>query len=162
MPPSTKGDCGSPYGYPPFRKRSSGAIQSPRARKARGGLIAKGITLGSMTEKKKKSRPAPISYRPPVGKREEVIARAQREGLSVSAYLTKCVFNKLPPRQTRRPPLEKKLVAKLLGEAARIRDALHEISLHGDCQENALLVEQAVEQLIEIRTLLMKAMGRKP
>lgn len=115
-----------------------------------------------MTEKKKETRPAPISYRPPAHLRDEFQARVEKSGLSVSAFLTKCVFGKLSPRQTRRPPLEKKLIAKLLGEAARIRDALHEISLRGDCLENALLVEQAVEELTAIRTLLMKAMGRKP
>ncbi|MFI0459442.1 MAG: hypothetical protein ACH254_17805 [Candidatus Thiodiazotropha endolucinida] len=115
-----------------------------------------------MTEKKKETRPAPISYRPPAHLRDEFQARVEKSGLSVSAFLTKCVFDKSSPRQTRRPPLEKKLIAKLLGEAARIRDALHEISLRGDCLENAFLVEQAVEELTAIRTSLMKAMGRKP
>jgi hypothetical protein len=115
-----------------------------------------------MTEKKKETRPAPISYRPPAHLRDEFHARVEKSGLSVSAFLTKAVFDKLPPRQTRRPPLEKKLAAQLLGEAARIRDALHEISLNGDCHESALLVEQAVEELTAIRSVLMKAMGRKP
>ena len=115
-----------------------------------------------MTKSRKTKREAPISYRPPAHLRDEFHARVEQSGLSVSGFITKVIFDASPPRQSRRPPLEKKLVAQMLGEAARIRDALHEIELTGDCQENALLIEQAVEELIELRTMLMKAMGRKP
>ena len=116
-----------------------------------------------MTDKDRKKRVAPISYRPPVELREEFQARVEKSGLSTSAFITKAIFNQVAPRQVRRPPIEKKLLAKLLAEAARIRADLHEISMcGGDDTETAHLIEQAVETLIDIRTAIMQVAGRKP
>ena len=116
-----------------------------------------------MPEPKNKKRNAPISYRPPEDLREEFYSRVESSGLSTSAFLTKSWSGQEPPRQTRRPVLEQKLLARLLGEAATIRTDLHEISLTGgDNANNTLLIETAVEELTAIRAALLKAMDRKP
>ena len=114
-----------------------------------------------MPDRKNRKREAPISYRPPKGLRQEFHARVEKSGLSTSAFITKSVFATDPPRQSRRPSMEAELLARLLGQAAKIRDELHEISLTGS-DDNAPVIEAAFDELTEIRAALLKASGRKP
>lgn len=108
-------------------------------------------------------RPAPISYRPPVDLEDEFNSRVEKSGLSISAYLTKCVFGQAPPRQSKRPAASQKLLAKLLGQAAKIHEDLQVIrrtpELAPDDQE---LFEEACKDLSEIRAAILKNMGRQP
>jgi len=115
-----------------------------------------------MPDKKHKKREAPISYRPPAELREEFEARVQKSGLSTSAYITKSVFTHNAPRQSRRPAIEEKLLARLLAEAAAISTALHDAASGGAESACSLFIEQAVDDLSEIRAALLKAMGRQP
>lgn len=113
-----------------------------------------------MTEK---SREAPISYRPPEALREEFRARVEQSGLSVNAFITQSVFGSAPPRPSRRSPrhslLDQRVLARLLGEAARLRTSLETLPVDGERQ--ALLHEEAAAALQDIRTLLMQALGRE-
>ena len=106
-------------------------------------------------------REAPISYRPPAALRDEFRARVEKSGLSVSAFITQAIFERKPPRQARRPVVEQKSLAHLLGEAAKIRDALTHLA-QGEGAQRPDLYEQAVADLTEMRSALLKAMGRKP
>lgn len=117
-----------------------------------------------MTESKTDNkREAPISYRPPAALREEFFARVERSGLSTNAFLTQAVFGQPAPRQKRAVAIDGAVLARLLGEAASIRDALHEITLSGgDTPANALRLEAAMDDLAVIRAALIKAYGRKP
>ena len=115
-----------------------------------------------MTEKTKKGREAPISYRPPAELREAFRARVEKSGLSTNAFITKAVFGGDAPRQSRRPAIEEKLLARLLAEAAAIRGQLHEITLTGAQDRDTILLEMAASDLAEIRAALLLAMGRKP
>ena len=110
---------------------------------------------------KTKKRAAPISYRPPQGLRDEFMERVQKSGLSTSAFITHAVFNLAPPRQSRRPPLEEKLLARLLNEAAKIHGDLQQIP-SCDSEDIQAQIEAATEELTLIRTALLKAMGRNP
>ena len=114
-----------------------------------------------MPDRTNRKREAPISYRPPKGLRQEFHARVEKSGLSTSAFITKAVFATDPPRQSRRPPMEAELLARLLAQAAKIRDELHQISLAGS-DDNAPVIEAAFDELTEIRAALLKASGRKP
>lgn len=113
-----------------------------------------------MPEKKKEP---PISYRPPKDLRAEFYARVERSGLSTNAFITKAIFNTTTPRQTRRPPIEKQILARLLAQSARICDRLNEIAQTGDDDSrNTLIIEAAFDELTAIRAALLQAMGRKP
>ena len=114
-----------------------------------------------MPDRKNTKREAPISYRPPRGLREQFHSRVEKSGLSTSAFITKAVFATDPPRQSRRPSMEAELLARLLAQAAKIRDELHEISLTGS-DDKAPVIEAAFGELTEIRAALLKASGRKP
>jgi len=108
-------------------------------------------------------RPAPISYRPPVSLEGEFNSRVEKSGLSISAYITKCVFNHAPPRQSKRPAASQKLLAKLLGEAAKIHEDLQALRRAPDlAPENQVLFEEACKDLTEIRAAILKSMGRQP
>lgn len=113
-----------------------------------------------MPDKKDKKREAPISYRPPSKLRDEFQSRVEKSGMSTSAYITKSVFNQTLPSQLRRPPIEQKLLAKLLFEAAKIHGDLQQIATQGNGDNQQL--ETAIEALIEIRAALLASMGRNP
>lgn len=116
-----------------------------------------------MPEKEPKKREAPLSYRPPAALRDEFHARVERSGLSVSAFITRAVFGGAPARRSRRPSVEQKTLALLLARAAALADRIHEIQLGQDGRGgSALLIEEALGELAEIRAALLKAMGRKP
>ncbi len=116
-----------------------------------------------MTDKTKNKRNAPIPYRPPVDLIKEFNLRVEQSGLSRNAFITQSIFEAEAPRATRRPVIEQKLVAHLLSQA---------VVLHGDLQEIACaakedrniesLLQEAVAEIIAIRSACFKAMGHKP
>lgn len=114
-----------------------------------------------MSNGKNKKREAPTSYRPPQGLREEFATRVQKSGLSTCAFITQSIFDTAPPRQSRRPHIEQKLLARLLNEAAKIHGDLQQVDSidHADTYAQ---IKAATEELSLIRTALLKAMGRSP
>ena len=117
-----------------------------------------------MPEQDDSKREAPISYRPPKELRAEFDQRVLASGLSTSAFITKSVFGRDPPRRSRRPSVEHEAVAQILAKLAQVRGELHAIDAHwgegGDTDWT--LIEEAVLPLTEIRALCFKALGRKP
>lgn len=130
---------------------------------------AAGTAAGATTEDKDvpettgKKREPPISYRPPVALRAEFDRRVERSGLSISAFITKAVFAADPPRQSRRPAASQEEIARLLGQAAAIREALDQLAAgrHHDGQIRAA-VEGANLYLREMRAACFRALGRQP
>ena len=97
-----------------------------------------------MPEQDDKKREAPISYRPPKELRAEFGERVLASGLSTSAFITKCVFGRDPPRRSRRPSVEHEAVAQILARLAQIRGELHAIGVHlgeGGAADRALIEE---------------------
>jgi hypothetical protein len=132
-----------------------------RTRFVRGGRRIDALSFGGMTEKTDKKRDAPVSYRPPAELREEFRRRVETSGLSANAYITRAVFGAAIPRGTRRPAVEKQMLAHLLGRSAAIRDALDNAScVAGIGAADAM--KTACEELTVIRAALMKMMEREP
>jgi hypothetical protein len=117
-----------------------------------------------MPEQDETKREAPISYRPPKELRAEFDERVRASGLSTSAFITKSVFGRDPPRRSRRPSIEHEAVAQILSRLAQVRDQLHALNTHlgGGGDADWSLIEEAVRPLTEIRALCFKALGRKP
>ena len=116
-----------------------------------------------MPEQDDSKREAPISYRPPKELRAEFHERVLASGLSTSAFITKSVFGRDPPRRSRRPSIEHEAVAQILAGLAQVRDELHVLDKHlGEGSVDRALIEDAVRSLTEIRALCFKALGRKP
>jgi hypothetical protein len=116
-----------------------------------------------MSQRDDSKREAPISYRPPKELRAEFDERVRASGLSTSAFITKSVFGRDPPRRSRRPSIEHEAVAQILSRLAQLRDELHVINMHlGEGSIDGALIEEAIRPLTEIRALCFKALGRKP
>ncbi|MCS0397883.1 hypothetical protein ND972_13865 [Vibrio diabolicus] len=115
-----------------------------------------------MDTSKKKKRSPPYSYRPPVELREEFERRVEASGLSMSAYITRHCLGEVLPSQHRNPPEQKKDLARLLHEAAQIKESLDELKAgHPDPQVLEHTIEQAKSELVVIRSLIMQALRRK-
>jgi hypothetical protein len=116
-----------------------------------------------MSQRDDSKREAPISYRPPKELRVEFEQRVLASGLSTSAFITKSVFGRDPPRRSRRPSVEHAAVAQILAGLAQVSDQLHTIAVHlGEGGADRNLIEEAVRPLTEIRAACFKALGRKP
>jgi len=116
-----------------------------------------------MTEKPDKKRDAPVSYRPPVDLAGEFRRRVEQSGLSANAYITRAIFNAPIPRSARKPPVEKQMLAHLLGRSAAIRDALDNATrVAGDDPRTAEAAKAAYAELKIIAVALMKMMERTP
>ena len=133
------------------------------ARITRGGRLTDAPSLGNMTEKTDQKRDAPVSYRPPAKLRDELYRRIEASGLPVNAYITKALFDLPTPRGTRRPPVEKEMLALLLARSAAIRDALDSTArVAGDEANAADALKAACDELAVIRAALMTLMERAP
>lgn len=116
-----------------------------------------------MTRRDRKRRKAPISYRPPERLREEFRTRVANSGLSINAFITAAVFGQEAPRARPAPPVDRQMVALLLSQAARINDRLQAAaSLSPDPAHTSSLLAECRDELAEIRTCLMLALGRDP
>jgi hypothetical protein len=98
-------------------------------------------------------RSPPISYRPPKGREAEFARAVAASGLSTNAFITQAVFRS-------RNKIERALLAKLLGQAQRIGDDLHEAQLAAG-SGNSLLLEQARQALEDIRAGILSLMERR-
>ncbi|GEP60432.1 hypothetical protein [Reyranella soli] len=104
-------------------------------------------------------REPPISYRPPQALREEFRARVEKSGLTAGAFITQSVFGGPAPRQSRRPAVEHRTVARLLAETAQVNAQLQTLAAGG---HDPAALESAVRELREIRAACLEALGRSP
>ena len=112
-----------------------------------------------MPDRKDKKRISPLSIRVTEEEKKQLLADAAKAGLSLSAYMKKQALDVDPPRQSRRPSIEEKLLAKILNDLANVRQNLRHVD--GD-PDSSLHMKTAVQTLIETRAALLKAMGREP
>ncbi len=103
-----------------------------------------------------KKRLAPISYRPPEKLRYEFYARVKNSGLSLNAYITQAVFG----RDITNAVIDKKSLALLLSQAARINGYLEEMGQGSTEAQNILTLEECRYELSEIRVAIIKALGK--
>lgn len=88
---------------------------------------------------------------------------ADRSGLSVAALIRKGLLNTPPPRAARRPTVNHKAVAQLLGQLGKIGSNLNQLAKHanaGKIQPNS--IELALRDLLELRTACLQALGQEP
>lgn len=116
-----------------------------------------------MSKITKTPREAPVSYRPPASLKSEFDERVRKSGLSKSAYITKCIFGTSMPRQVRRAPIEKQLIAIQLSVLAELKDEIRRVEAgEPDDETTNRLLNEINSTLIEIRSSLLSAMGNKP
>ena len=88
---------------------------------------------------------------------------ADRAGLSVSSLMRRALLNTPPPRAARRPTVNHKAVAQLLGQLGKIGTNINQLAKQanaGRFQANS--IELAMQDLMELRTACLQALGREP
>jgi len=94
---------------------------------------------------------------------------ADRAGLSVSGYARRLLVDAKPLRASRRPPIEKQLLAKTLGELGKIGSNVNQIARtlnaggRPSSVDNALRADlrRSIADLTEMRAALLKILGRE-
>lgn len=92
----------------------------------------------------------------------EIRKRADRAGLSVSAYLRACALDTNPLRAERQPSINRREVARLIGELGKLSEAFRQAAKVADRERCSLLIEAAGRDFAELRALCFEALGREP
>lgn len=88
--------------------------------------------------------------------------RVTNSGQSINAFITEAVFGQAVPRSRPISSLDRKLAAMLLSQAARINDRLEQACGTSAEGSHDLLLQECRDELAEIRSYLMLALGREP
>ena len=118
------------------------------------------MTSGS----EKRARSAHLTIRLTPEERSAIEASAERSGLTAGSYAREVLLGAKPPRQVRRPVVEKQLLAKLLGELGKHGGNLNQ--LVRSLNQGLLVYEDEIQRtLADIRAMrdaVMIALGRDP
>ena len=110
----------------------------------------------------KRARNRHITIRLSDEERAVIDANAERAGLTAGSYSRQLLLGAPAPRQVRRPPVERVLLAQLLGQVGAAGNNLNQIARAlnrgRDLYDGALV--EALGQLRDIRNALLNALGR--
>jgi hypothetical protein len=116
------------------------------------------MTSGS--EKRIRNRILPIRF--DAAEHEVVATAAQKAGLSTSSYARKVLLGAEPPRQMRRPSVEAKALARLLGELGKIGGNLNQLARSANSgivvYDGEILA--SIADLKVLREAILNALGR--
>jgi hypothetical protein len=105
----------------------------------------------------------PISLRCTAKDHAAISAAATKAGLSIGAYLRSLALGSAGPRAVRRPPIERKELARLLGQLGKVGSNINQLAR----AYNQTGVRPGFPELVairqeigEMRTALMQALGR--
>jgi hypothetical protein len=118
------------------------------------------VTSG--TEKRERFRH--LTVRLTLVERLMIDAAAERAGLTPGSYARQAMLGAPAPRQVRRPPVERKELARLLGELGKIGGNLNQLAkgTNSGIVPYGVEIEAALGGLQEVRTAILKALGRAP
>lgn len=117
--------------------------------------------MDSVTEEPKRK---PFSVRLSDEERAAVDAAAERAGLETGSYIRQVLLGAPAPRAMRRPQIERKELARLLGELGKIGSNLNQLA---KATNQGLTVYQneilfALGGLKVVRDAILQALGREP
>ena len=104
-----------------------------------------------------------ISVRVSDTERAELENAAERAGLTLGSYFRQCALTAPKTRAVRRPPIEQKLLAQLLGQLGRVGGNIHQIVKGMNFGEGVMHDElrAALAAFEAASAAIMEAMGRK-
>ena len=114
----------------------------------------------SGTEKRQRTRLKAIRLTPDELAAIEVAA--ERAGMTVGAYMRSVVLAAPVPRQSRRPPVERRALAQLLGQIGKLGSNVNQLAKYGNLGrliEDRHLAEAAAD-IAALRAAVMDALGR--
>jgi len=88
-------------------------------------------------------------------------AAAERAGLTVGAYIRQTVLGAPPPRQSRRPPVEKEALARILAQVGKIGSNVNQLAHHANAGSipDSTELQDALLAVLEMRDALVRALG---
>jgi hypothetical protein len=111
----------------------------------------------------KDPKTVPISIRCTAKDHAVINETATKAGLSVGAYLRSLALGSTGPRAVRRPPIERKELARLLGHIGKVGSNINQLA-HGFNRNGTLpgypVLLAIRAEIGEMREALMKALGR--
>jgi hypothetical protein len=112
-------------------------------------------------------RPLRITIRLSVIEHTRLLNASDRAGLTLSAYARFMLIEAKPPRRSRRPSFDRRVLARILAELGQLAALLRSIAsvLRSAAHTPVFMVERdlarALKQLADSHTRLMQALGRK-
>jgi hypothetical protein len=115
-----------------------------------------------MSERRARNRH--ITIRLSDEERAAIDEKAERAGLTTGSFARQILLGAPAPRQVRRPPVERRLLAQMLGQIGAIGNNINQIAraLNRGRSPEDDYVKQTLGYLREIRDALLHALGRDP
>jgi mobilization protein NikA len=112
------------------------------------------------SEKRVRSKHLTIRLSP--DERDTIDQAADRSGLTPGSYARQVVLGAPAPRQVRRPPVERRELARLLGELGHVGGNLNQIArdMNFGRGVDARELKQSLHGLALVRDAILKALGR--
>ena len=109
-----------------------------------------------------RARGGVVAFRVSAEERAELEEKAELAGLSLGSYVRQCVLTAPKTRTVRRPPIEQKLLAQLLGQLGKAGGNIHQILKHMNFGAGVMHDElrSALVSFEEAAAAIMEAMGR--
>lgn len=123
-------------------------------------LPASAVTHGS----EKRVRNKHLTVRLSDDERAAVDQAAERAGLMPGSFARQVLLGAPAPRQVRRPPVERRELARLLGELGKIGANLNQLARAANAGVVVYEgeIEAAIGGLVEVREAILQALGRAP
>jgi hypothetical protein len=120
----------------------------------------RGIAMRHGSEKR--VRTAHLTIRLSPDERSAIDGAAERSGLTPGSYARQAVLGAPPPRQVRRPPVERQELARLLGELGHVGGNLNQIARGVNLGNgvDAWELRHTLASLGLVRGAILKALGR--
>lgn len=96
--------------------------------------------------------------------RAAIDAAAERAGLMTGSYARQKLLGGPAPRQVRRPPVERRELARLLGEVGKIGSNLNQLARAANqgSYVRGVEIETALAGLDDVRAAILSTLGRSP
>ncbi|MEK7754149.1 MAG: plasmid mobilization relaxosome protein MobC [Acidobacteriota bacterium] len=93
-----------------------------------------------------------------------IAAKADRAGLSFSAFVRASLLGDAGPRAQRRPPADHKALRQILGLVGRIGNNINQIArtLNTGGEVSQPELREALTAYLDIRTAIFEALGKNP
>jgi hypothetical protein len=116
------------------------------------------MTRGS----EKRARSTHITIRLTPDEREKIDGASERSGLTSGSYVRQVLLGVGTPRQVRRPPIERRELARLLGELGHVGGNLNQLAhrFNSGLPTDRAEILDAIRSLGPVRDAIMKALGR--
>jgi hypothetical protein len=120
----------------------------------------RGIAMSHGSEKRARTMHLTVRLSP--DERAAIDHAADRSGLTAGSYARQAVLGAPAPRQVRRPPVERRELARLLGEIGHVGGNLNQIArgVNFGNGVDAWELRQTLAGLRLVRDAILKALGR--